>query len=128
LSGDRRWECACVVDSPLIFGEGVQGGALRNRSDAINFFLTVGRLLLYGAGMGNELSTSQVAGRLGVSAITVRLWCRRGLFKNARELETPRGPVWMIPEGDLVGFRQPKMGRPKKLATPLVEDSKEKAA
>ena len=72
------------------------------------------RVILYGASMVKELSTSQVAARLNVSAITVRLWCRRGLFKNAREVETPRGPVWMIPVGDVEGFTSPKIGRPPK--------------
>jgi hypothetical protein len=40
---------------------------------------------------------------------------RRELFPNAYELETPRGTVWMIPEGDLKGFEPPKKtGRPSK--------------
>ena len=56
----------------------------------------------------NELSTADVAQRLGVSAITARLWCRRGLFPNAREEKTARGPVWVIPAGDLEGFTPPK--------------------
>ena len=62
-----------------------------------------------------DLTTADVAQRLGVSAITVRLWCRRGLFPYAREQATPRGPVWMIPESDLKGFAPPKRtGRPPK--------------
>lgn len=62
-----------------------------------------------------DLSTSQVAEQIGVSPITVRLWCRRGLFPSAYEQETPRGPVWMIPESDLKGFEAPKKtGRPPK--------------
>ncbi len=64
---------------------------------------------------GTELSTGQVAERLGVIADTVRKWCRRGLFPNAREMDTPRGAVWMIPAGDLKGFEPPKKtGRPPK--------------
>lgn len=78
--------------------------------------------------MVNELSTSQVASRLSVSAITVRLWCRRRLFKNAREVETPRGPVWMIPEGDLEGFTPPKMGRPRKVQPSQPHEREVKAA
>ena len=63
--------------------------------------------------MRGDLSTSDVAARFGVSPITARLWCRRGLFPNAYELATLRGPVWMIPEGDLRGFEPPKKtGRP----------------
>lgn len=82
----------------------------------------------YGAWMVKELSTSEVAGRLGVSAITVRLWCRRRLFKNARELPTPRGPVWVIPITDLEGFKAPKLGRPKKGSAPAADEPEEKAA
>ena len=79
--------------------------------------------------MANELSTTQAAKHLGVSPITVRLWCRRGLFKNAHEMETVRGPVWMIPETDLVGFTPPKMGRPKKATSPpAATETEEKAA
>ena len=64
---------------------------------------------------GRELTTADVAERLGVSAITARWWCRRGLFPNAREQQTARGPVWAIPESDLEGFTPPKRtGRPPK--------------
>jgi predicted site-specific integrase-resolvase len=67
---------------------------------------------------GQELTTAQVAERLGVSAVTARLWCRRGLFPNAYEQQTPRGAVWMIPESDLKGFESPKKtGRPRKEQT-----------
>lgn len=67
---------------------------------------------------GQELTTAQVAERLGVSAVTARLWCRRGLFPNAYEQQTPRGAVWMIPESDLKGFESPKKtGRPRKAET-----------
>lgn len=65
-----------------------------------------------------ELTTAQVAERLRVSAVTARLWCRRGLFPNAYEQQTPRGAIWMIPEGDLKGFEPPKKtGRPRKERT-----------
>lgn len=64
-----------------------------------------------------ELTTSQAAERLGVGKSTVNLWCRRGLFPHARSEETPRGPVWLIPESDLEGFEPPKMGRPPKPET-----------
>lgn len=82
----------------------------------------------YGARMAKELSTSEVASRLGVSAITVRLWCRRRLFKNARELQTPRGPVWVIPITDVEGFKAPKLGRPKKGSAQAADKPEEKAA
>ena len=62
-----------------------------------------------------DLSTGQVATRLGVIADTVRKWCRRGLFPTAYEVEESRGSVWMIPERDLEGFEPPKKtGRPPK--------------
>lgn len=65
--------------------------------------------------MKAELTTKQVAERYGVSPITVRLWCRRGLFPHAYEQATPRGAVWMIPERDLGKFVMPKKtGRPPK--------------
>lgn len=65
--------------------------------------------------MKSELTTSQVAERFNVTSAAVRLWCRRGLLPNAREMETPRGPVWMIPESDLKDFAPPKpTGRPPK--------------
>ena len=66
-----------------------------------------------------ELTTSQAAERLGVGKSTVNLWCRRGFFPNARSEETPRGPVWLIPESDLEGFEPPKMGRPRKPETEI---------
>jgi len=65
----------------------------------------------------NELTTSQVAERLGVGKSTVNLWCRRGLFPRARAEETPRGPVWLIPESDLTNFVPPAMGRPRSKPT-----------
>jgi hypothetical protein len=62
-----------------------------------------------------ELTTKEVALRFNVSPITARLWCRRGLFPKAYELDTPRGKVWMIPEKDIESFEPPKKtGRPPK--------------
>jgi hypothetical protein len=62
--------------------------------------------------MSEKLTTSQAAARLDVAQPTVKLWCRQGKFPNAELLETPRGPVWQIPETDLKNFQPPKMGRP----------------
>jgi hypothetical protein len=61
-----------------------------------------------------ELTTTQVAARLEADARLIRLWCQQGRFKNARQVDTPRGAVWLIPESDLKGFEPPKMGRPPK--------------
>lgn len=64
--------------------------------------------------MNKDLSTSDVAVRYGVDARLVRKWCARGLFPNAYEQQTERGPVWKIPEADLEGFTPlRKVGRPR---------------
>ncbi len=68
--------------------------------------------------MSLKLTTSQVAERLGVSQPTVKLWCRQGKFAQAEIEQTTRGPVWQIPETDLIGFEPPKRGRiPNKAST-----------
>lgn len=78
--------------------------------------------------MSKELTTTEVAKRFGVTGAAVRLWCARGLFSGARSMDTPRGPVWMIPERDLQGFAPPKpTGRPRKSPAPA-EEVKDKAA
>jgi len=75
---------------------------------------------------GNELSTTQVAERMSVTRQQVGVWCRRGLFPNAREMHTARGLIWMIPESDLKGFVRPKTtGRPPK-AKPAQSNSKKR--
>jgi excisionase family DNA binding protein len=80
--------------------------------------------------MNTELTTSQAAERLGVGKSTVNLWCRQGRFPNARSEDTPRGPVWLIPESDLENFSPPKMGRPASKAatkTPAKRRAKKEA-
>jgi hypothetical protein len=69
--------------------------------------------VFYTYGM-KRLTTAEVGQRLGVAQVTVSVWCNQGKFPNAVREETPRGPVWMIPEGDLKGFERPKAGRPPK--------------
>lgn len=59
-------------------------------------------------------TASQVAERLKVSSVTVRVWCKRGIFPRATLKETEFGSGWLIPEGDLQHFEPPKMGRPRK--------------
>ena len=61
-----------------------------------------------------RLTTTEVAERLGVGKSTVNLWCNQGRFPNAVTVEESRGPVWMIPEGDLKDFQKPTPGRPPK--------------
>ena len=72
-----------------------------------------------------DLTTGQVAERVNASERTVRLWCKQGLFPNARTQETPFGDYWLIPESDLEGFKPPKMGRPRK---PPEEKTSEKGS
>jgi hypothetical protein len=60
--------------------------------------------------MSDELTTAEVAERLGASDRVVRLWCQAGRFPNARRVETPRGDYWTIPAGDLKNFVKPKPG------------------
>lgn len=69
--------------------------------------------MICSAGM-SDLTTSEVAERLNVAQPTVKLWCRQGKFPGAQLQETPRGPVWLIPEKDLEGFALPTRGRPPK--------------
>jgi hypothetical protein len=64
--------------------------------------------------LARELSTKEVAERFDVEPRSVRNWCVRGLLPGAYELQTPRGPVWMIPETAFDGFMQPKAGQPRK--------------
>jgi hypothetical protein len=74
------------------------------------------------------LTTSEVAARLDVAQPTVKLWCRQGKFPGAAIQETPRGPVWLIPEGDLKDFVPPKRGRiPKPKASGTDGEVKVKA-
>ena len=61
-----------------------------------------------------ELTTADVAGRLGRPERTVRLWCKQGRFKGARSESTPRGDYWLIPESALKDFQEPERGRPAK--------------
>jgi hypothetical protein len=61
-----------------------------------------------------RLTTSEIAARLSVAQVTVNVWCLQGKFPNAVKEETPRGPVWTVPESDLADFVQPTVGRPPK--------------
>lgn len=60
-----------------------------------------------------QLTTREVAEKYGVKQITVRVWCEKGMFKNAYKDTSPRGDFWQIPETDLEGFEpQLRRGRP----------------
>ena len=64
-----------------------------------------------------KLTVREVAERLGAGESSVRMWCIQGKFPSAEVLETPRGPVWFIPETDLEGFEKRERGRPPKQAS-----------
>ena len=61
-----------------------------------------------------ELTAKQVSERTGAAVSTVTYYCREGRFLGAHQEDTPRGPVWYIPESALVGVEIPKRGRPSK--------------
>jgi hypothetical protein len=61
------------------------------------------------------LTTREVGERLDVNPGQVRGWCISGVFPNATRQETPRGPIWYIPDSDLQGFRRRGPGRPSKV-------------
>ncbi len=64
-----------------------------------------------------DLTTKQVAEKLSVKQVTVRAWCDKGFFANARKESSPRGDYWVIPETDLKNFKPPIRGR-KESANP----------
>ncbi len=63
------------------------------------------------------LTTREVAEKIDANPGTVRMWCINGTFPNAEQQETPRGPIWLVPETDLQGFKRRSPGRPSKKAT-----------
>ena len=72
-----------------------------------------------------ELTVREVAEKLGAAIPTVSLMCREGRFPNARQEDTPRGPVWYIPVSDLEGVEARGRGRPPK-AKPEQTNSKKR--
>jgi hypothetical protein len=76
--------------------------------------------------MSDELTTAQVADRLDTPERTVRLWCKQGRFTGARNVETPRGNYWLIPESALKTFERPQAGRPPKTPKVLQADKASK--
>jgi hypothetical protein len=66
-----------------------------------------------------KLTISAAAEYLSEPVWKVKQWRRHGRFPNAELLDTPRGPVWQIPQTDLDNFMPPKVGRrPKVEALP----------
>jgi len=60
------------------------------------------------------LTVSEVAERLGAAKRSVALWAQTGRFKGAKQVETPGGHYWLIPESALEGFVVRGRGRPPK--------------
>lgn len=57
------------------------------------------------------LTTKEAAERLNASYPSIMLWIRRELLP-AEQVDTPRGPVWMIPADAIENFEKPSRGRP----------------
>lgn len=74
--------------------------------------------------MVNELTAAQVAERLGMGRSTVNKWCRLGKFSGARQVDSPVGDYWLIPESALDGVQSPPLGRPAKVQTAPVATKK----
>jgi len=60
----------------------------------------------------NDLTTKKVAQIFKVAEVTARVWCQKGLFPNAYQVETPFGFYWLVPSSDIENFKRPKAGRP----------------
>ena len=102
--------------------------ASRNRTARGIIYLYNEGFCPYTEAMIKDLTSAEVAERFGVLPRTARLWCTRGLFPHARTENTPRGPVWLIPEGDLKTFQPPKRsGRPPKTKAETMRDEAEKS-
>jgi len=59
------------------------------------------------------LTTGEVMERLQVPYQTVISWIKKGVLASKRE-ETPRGPVYYVPQSAVESFVEPKRGRPRK--------------
>ncbi|HEX6537493.1 MAG TPA: helix-turn-helix domain-containing protein [Gemmatimonadaceae bacterium] len=60
------------------------------------------------------LSTREAAARLGLHPHYLRRLLARGRLPGAVREDTPRGPVWRIPESAVAGYVAPPRGRPKR--------------
>lgn len=61
-----------------------------------------------------QLTTAEVAERLGVRPVTVRVWCERGLVPGATREGSGNRAVWRIPEESVAHIQRPRVGRPRK--------------
>lgn len=56
------------------------------------------------------LTSREIAERYGVSLITAQKWIKNKKFPNAQRF----GRDWAVPKSDLLKFKKPKMGRPRR--------------
>jgi len=61
----------------------------------------------------------QAAEIMDVSVTSLRIWLandeeRAKRFPNARKENSPIGEYWLIPESEIVGYKNPGRGRPPK--------------
>jgi hypothetical protein len=59
-----------------------------------------------------DFTTRDLAGIFKVAEVTARVWCQKGHFPNAYQVETPFGSYWLVPREDVKTFQRPKVGRP----------------
>lgn len=60
-----------------------------------------------------DLTVKELAAKYKVNRRVANGWCERGLFPNAKIVETPMISYWAVPEFDLIGFvPQKRKGRP----------------
>jgi hypothetical protein len=67
-------------------------------------------------GKKKMITTTQFAKDHGLAYPTVARWAKAGIIPGAEREETPRGPVWLIPQSSSDNFEKwrPKPGRPMK--------------
>ena len=60
------------------------------------------------------ITTTQFANATGLPYTTVVRWAQTGIIPGVEKEETPRGPLWLIPESSLdrLDDWKPKRGRP----------------
>lgn len=69
---------------------------------------------------GKMLTIKELAERMGLSEVTVRKYCRKGVvLPNATKLDYNGWSCWVAPESDIEGWqdRRPKPGRPNSTAS-----------
>ncbi len=62
----------------------------------------------------NMITTTQFATETGLPYTTVVRWAQNGVIPGVEKEETPRGPVWWIPQAALDRLEdwRPRRGRP----------------